>query len=89
LPFLATDVQEHPLSIDCGEGGLVVTEAVAHEPVGVVAAWDIKRTTYVVDGLHLIPGATAEVADNVLPNQLASKYPDLVRHTAFTSCRAG
>jgi hypothetical protein len=88
LPFVATDVQEHPLSVDCADGGLVVTEAVPHEPPGVVAAWDVKRTTYAVDGLRLTPGATTEIADNVLPNELAKSYPDLVRHSAFTSCRA-
>jgi hypothetical protein len=88
VPFLATDVQEHPFSIDCGDGGLIVTEAVAHEPPGVAAAWDIRRTTYVFEGVRVTPGTTAEVADNVLPSQLGQKYPDLVRHTAFASCRA-
>jgi hypothetical protein len=88
LPFVATDVQEHPFSIECADGGLVLTEAVAHEPIGVVPAWDIKRTTYVVDGTSVQKGATAEVADNVLTNQLAAKYPDLVKHAAFTTCRS-
>ncbi len=88
VPFLATDVQEHPFSIDCGDGGLVVTEAIPHEPPGVVAAWDIRRTTYVFEGGRITPGTSAEVADNVLPNQLGQNYPDLVKHTAFASCRA-
>jgi hypothetical protein len=88
VPFVATDVQEHPFSIECADGGLVLTEAVAHEPIGVVPAWDIKRTTYVVDGTSVQKGTTAEVADNVLTNQLAAKYPDLVKHAAFTTCRS-
>ena len=33
-------------------------------------------------------GATKEVADNVLPKDLEAKYPDLVKHSAFESCRA-
>jgi hypothetical protein len=88
VPFVALDVQEHPLSIDCTDGGVVVTEAVAHEPHGVAFAWDIKRTSYTVDGTGVTAGETEEVADNVLPAQLEAKYPDLVKHTAFESCRA-
>ncbi|MCW2762269.1 MAG: hypothetical protein JWR85_2470 [Marmoricola sp.] len=86
VPFVALDVQEHPLSVDCTAGGVVITEAVAHEPAGVMFAWDIKRTSYAVDGSQVTPGASQEIADNVLQNQLAKTYPDLVKHTAFKSC---
>ena len=88
LPFVATDVQEHPWSIDCSDDGLVFTEAVPHEPPGVAAAWDIKQTTYAVDGGSVSKGTTEEIADNVLPKDLSTKYPDLVKHSAFESCRA-
>lgn len=87
VPFVALDVQEHPLSIDCTDGGVVVTEAVAHEPAGGMFAWDIKRTSYALEGTEITPGETVEIADNVLPNQLGAKYPELVRHAAFKSCR--
>jgi hypothetical protein len=87
FPFVATDVDEHPASIDCSEEGIVVTEAVPHEPVGVVAAWDVERTTYAVADGKVTAGPTEEVADNVLPHQLEAKYPELVRHAAFPSCR--
>ena len=89
LPFVALDVQEHPLSVDCADGGVVVTEAVAHKPPGVMFAWDIQRTTYAVEGGEVTAGETEEIADNVLPAQLKSKYPDLVDYSAFKSCRAG
>ena len=87
VPFVALDVQEHPLSIDCADGGVVVTEAVAHEPHGVVFAWDIKQTSYAVNGSNVTAGVTKEIADNVLPAQLDSKWPDLVDYAAFKSCR--
>lgn len=87
LPFLATDVQEHPLSVDCADGGVVVTEAVAHEPVGVLFAWDVRRTSYTLDGAKLGRGSSQEVADNVLPRQLESRYPALVAHAIFARCR--
>ena len=88
VPFVALDVQERPLSVDCADGGVVLTEAVAHKPAGVMFAWDIQRTTYAVEGNEVTRGETEEIADNVLPAQLRSKYPDLVDYTAFKSCRA-
>jgi len=89
VPFVALDVQEHPLSIDCTDGGVVLTEAVAHKPPGVVFAWDIQRTTYALEGAEVTAEETEEIADNVLPAQLEAKYPDLVDYAAFKSCRAG
>ena len=88
LPFVATDVQEDPWSIDCSADGLVFTHAVAHEPAGIVPAWDIKQTTYALDGTTVTAGPTKEIADNVLAKELGAKYPDLVKHSAFASCRA-
>ena len=88
VPFVALDVQEHPLSIDCTDEGVVLTEAVAHKPPGVVFAWDIQRTTYAVEGSEATAGEPQEIADNVLPAQLKAKYPDLIDYSAFKSCRA-
>jgi hypothetical protein len=87
VPFVALDVQEHPLSVDCADGGVVLTEAVAHKPPGVVFAWDIQRTTYAVDGTEVTAGEPKEIVDNVLPAQLEAKYPDLVGFAAFKSCQ--
>ena len=89
VPFVATDVQEHPLSIDCADGGLVLTEAVLHEPMGAQPTWDITRTSYAVDGASVRMGTTEDVADNVCTAELGTKYPELVKHTAFASCGAG
>ena len=87
VPFVATDVQEHPLSVGCAENALVVTEAVAHEPAGIAYAWDVRRTAYSLDGATLTAGPTQEIADNVLPAQLTKRWADLVDHTAFAGCR--
>ena len=89
VPFVALDVQEHPLSVDCTNGGVVITEAVAHEPPGVMFTWDVRRTPYAVEGTGVTAGRTEEIADNVLPGQLDVKYPDLVTYAAFKSCRSG
>jgi hypothetical protein len=87
VPFVATDVQEHPTSIDCGEDVLTVTEAVAHEPAGVVFAWDVRRTTYALRDVTVTRGVTREIADNVLPAQLRKEYPELERNAVFPGCR--
>ena len=90
LPFVATDVQEHPYAVTCADGALVVTEAVAHEPAGVVAAWDVRRTAYALgDGAAVTAGPTREIADNVLPAALRRDWRGLVRHDAFAGCRVG
>lgn len=87
FPFVATDVLESPLSARCAPGGFEVTEARAHEPVGVVHAWDIDRTSYSVDGNTVTKGATTEIADNVLDEDLSKKYSDLVHYRLFENCR--
>ncbi len=87
VPFVATDVQEHPFSIDCGDNLITVTEAVAHEPPGVMAAWDVKQTTYALQGVTVTAGPTREIADNVLPSQLKQQYPELEKNAVFPSCR--
>ncbi len=86
IPFVATDVQEQPLTVDCADGSIVITKAVAHKPAGVAFAWDIQQTSYAVEGGQVTAGETKEIADNVLPQQLKAKYPGLVKHEAFKSC---
>ena len=89
VKFIATDVQEHPLSIDCTEGGLVLVEALAHEPRGVIFAWDVFRKTYAVASGAVTLESTKEIADNVLPAQLEKKFPRLADYSLFKSCRVG
>ncbi len=89
LPFIATDVPERPLSIDCTAGGLVKTEAVAHEPRGVIFAWDVRRTTYSLQGGAVTRESSKEIADNVLPAQLDKRFPELAKYSLFASCRVG
>jgi len=87
FPFVATDVLTDPISATCVDGGFAITTARRHEPVGVVAAWDVYRTTYAVDGNAVTAGAATEIADNVLDKDLPKKYSDLVHYRLFESCR--
>lgn len=87
--FIATDVQSSPTAVECVGDGFAVTEARAHEPIGVVPAWDIYRTTYSVDGNTVTRGSTNEVADNVLVKELERQYGALTSYDFFQGCLAG
>jgi hypothetical protein len=86
FPFVATDVTSTPLSATCTSAGFEVTEARPHQPIGVVPAWDLYRTTYSVAGNQVTRGATTELTGNVLPKQLRTKYGSLVDHSLFENC---
>jgi hypothetical protein len=88
VPFVATDAPTLYVAAACNSTGFEVTEARAHQPIGVVPAWDIDRTTYTVDGATFTKGATTEIADNVLDKELHQKYSDLVDYSLFENCRA-
>jgi hypothetical protein len=87
FPFVATDAPSTPLSASCTTQGFEITEARAHTPIGVLAAWDVYRTPYTVNGNTVTRGASTEIADNVLDRDLAKTYSDLVHHRLFTNCR--
>jgi hypothetical protein len=84
--FVATDAVTPPTAATCARDGFVVTQARAHQPIGVMPAWDVYRTTYTVDGNTVTKGATSEVADNVLDRQLHQQYGDLLGHDLFAGC---
>lgn len=87
--FVATDAATEHVSAACTPDGFTVSTAVAHQPPGVVPAWDVSRTAYTVSGNTVTKGATTQVADNVLDSALGSKYPALVSGAMFTNCPAG
>jgi predicted small lipoprotein YifL len=85
VPFVATDTRGGYVSASCTDGGLVVRQAVAHKPPGVVFAWDVEQVSYQLDGTTATPGKKREVKDNVLDARLAKDYPELVGREMFTS----
>lgn len=85
VPFVATDTKGGYLSTSCVDNGFVLRQAVAHKPSGIVFAWDIQETPYRLDGSTATPGATTEVKDNVLDQDLAKDYPELVQRELFTT----
>jgi len=87
FPFVATDVEPAPIAARCVQDGLEIDQARRHEPIGVVAAWDIDRTRYTLNGTTATAGATQEIADNVLEKELRTEHRDLVRQSLFENCR--
>ncbi|MCW2758809.1 MAG: hypothetical protein JWO46_2555 [Nocardioidaceae bacterium] len=85
LPFVATDTPGGYVGVTCVDGGFAVREAVAHDPIGVVPAYDVKEIVYTISGLTAKADPATEVADNVLTNQLPVKYPELVKGETFTT----
>ena len=88
VPFVVTGARSTRVSTSCGRHTIVVERAVAHEPPGVVFAWDVRRTTLTVSGARVSGQHTVEVADNVLPADLAKRYPDVVHQVFFRDCAA-
>lgn len=88
LEFVATDAPTEHVSAACTADGFEVTEAVAHQPIGIVPAWDVYRTSYTVDGNTVTAGPRTEIEDNVLDDELAEQYPEVVAGSMFENCRA-
>jgi hypothetical protein len=88
LGFVATDTTSTPTAVRCESGGFTVVQARAHEPIGVMAAWDVLATAYTLDGTTLTKGATTEIADNLTDRELHRQYADLLGHDLFRDCRA-
>jgi hypothetical protein len=86
VPFVATDTKGGYVSVSCADGALVVQEAVAHTPPGIVFAWDVKETSYALSGNTATPGATRKTADNVLDKALGSRFPQLTERRMFRGC---
>lgn len=87
FPFVATDVETTPLSASCIPDGFEITQARAHEPIGVAPAWDVYRTAYTVNGTTTTATPPAKIADNVLDKQLHTDFRALVRYQLFDNCR--
>jgi hypothetical protein len=89
IPFVATDSKGGYVSVSCAGGALVVQEAVAHTPPGIVFAWDVRETSYPLHGNKATAGAARKTADNVLDERLGSMFPQLTKREMFRGCAPG
>ena len=77
LPFVHTDGGHAPVTATCTEDGFAVWTATAHTPPGIVASWDVHRTTYTLEGGRLVPGGGSVVARDVPDPTLRRERPQM------------
>jgi len=76
-----------PVDATCARAGrLVVVTAKAHQPPGIVLAWDVTRTTYAVERDRATPVATATVARAAADPLLRRQHPELYDGRLLASC---
>lgn len=86
LPAVDTG-RRTPVDAVCARAGhLVVVTAKAHQPPGIVLAWDVTRTTYAVQGDGAAPVGTATVARAVADPLLRRQHPELYDGRLLADC---
>jgi hypothetical protein len=87
LPFVATDGGGSPMTATCtGSGGIAVFTAVAHQPPGIVLAWDVTRTTYDVRDGRAVAAGSAMVEEAAADPALRRSRPELFSGKLFVDC---
>jgi hypothetical protein len=87
VPFVATDGGAAPMTATCtDDGGIGVVTAEAHEPPGVVLAWDVTQTTYAIDDGRAVPKGKSSVADAAADPLLRRERPELFDGSLFSDC---
>jgi hypothetical protein len=86
LPAVDTG-RRTPVDAACGPGGrLTVVTAKAHQPPGIVLAWDVTRTTYAVEGDLARTVRTSTVARAVADPTLRRRHPELYDGRLLAGC---
>lgn len=87
LPFVATDGGGSPMTVTCtGGGGIAVFTAVAHQPPGIVLAWDVTRTTYEVRDGRAVAVGSSMVEEAAADPALRRSRPELFSGKLFADC---
>jgi hypothetical protein len=89
--FVATDGGAAPATASCtSDGGIATWMGIAHQPPGVVLAWDLWRTTYTLKGTTATKSSRDLVREAVADPLLRRDMPELFDPGAiFADCRAG
>jgi hypothetical protein len=89
LPYVATDGGGAPAMATCTEdGGIAVWTATTHKPPGIVLAWDVRRTSYRLDGATAEQQGTEVVKDGAPDPLLRRDLPRMFQPgTYLADCR--
>jgi hypothetical protein len=85
--FVATDGGAAPATMTCTSGGGVArVTAITHEPPGAVPAWDVRTTTYTLEGNRAVQ-TSSTMDEAVIEPRLKRRLPQLFDpEGAFADC---
>jgi hypothetical protein len=85
--FVATDGGAAPATVTCTpDGGVATVTATTHAPPGVVLAWDVRRTTYTLEGNRAVR-TSSTLDEAVIDPRLERRLPQLFDpEGAFADC---
>jgi hypothetical protein len=87
VPFVASDGGAPPMTATCTpDGGIALVTAVAHEPPGVILAWDVTETTYTVKAGRAETTGSKLVEEAAADPVLRKERPELFDGTLFANC---
>ncbi|MEO5711225.1 MAG: hypothetical protein ABIQ59_15565 [Nocardioidaceae bacterium] len=87
VPFVATDGGAAPMTVTCtNDGGVGIVTAQAHEPPGVVLAWDVTLTSYSVESGRAVLQGRSSVAKAAADPTLHQEHPELYDGSLFADC---
>lgn len=87
VPFVATDGGAAPMTATCtDDGGVGVVTAKAHEPPGIVLAWDVTQTTYAIEDGRAVRKGESSVAEAAADPLLRKERPELFDGSLFADC---
>ncbi len=87
LPQVDTQRGSAPMDVTCtADGGVAVLTSKAHHPPGIVLAWDVRRTTYDIEGGVASVGGTTMVREAAADPLLRGQSPELYDGRLFADC---
>jgi hypothetical protein len=87
LPPFASEPGTAPMTATCTDGGGVsVVTARAHQPPGIILAWDLTRTTYDVRDGVAVPVRTSVTENAGADPVLRRRMPHLFDRSLFAGC---
>lgn len=87
VPFVATDGGNPPMTATCTPGGgIAVLTGKAHQPPGIILAWDVTETSYDIKGGHAVETGSRLVQKAAADPLLRKYHPELFDGSLFASC---
>lgn len=87
LPFVATDGGAPPMTATCTpDGGIAVLTGKAHQPPGIILAWDVTETSYELKGGRAVETGSRLVYKAVADPLLRKDHPELFDRSLFADC---